>query len=65
MFWGTSDAGGSKPEPDITWPGKNNIIINEAEFNRGFIILKCTLELCFPELVNDRAFLFHGLQEFL
>ena len=38
----TSDVGRSKAEPNITWPGKTNLMLDAVEFNNCFIIPKHT-----------------------
>ena len=35
--------GQSEVEPDITWPGKTNLMLDEVEFKKCFIIPKHTL----------------------
>ena len=42
-FAGTSDAGKSEAEPDITWPSKTNLMLDEVEFNKCFMIPRHTL----------------------
>ena len=42
-FAGTSDAGQSEAESNITSPGKTNLMSDEVEFNNCFIVPKHTL----------------------